>query len=192
MQVNPYQAPASPRVALPQNPASPPARPTVITVFGVLNLVFGGLGIVSVIATLILLNVASALPTSMPNPVLDAMRDNAGYRTFTYVATGLGSAACIVLIVSGIGLLQMRPYGRTLAIAYGIYGVVAGLAALIANITMVFGPMMQKMHDLPGPQQAGVMGGLVGGVIGGAVGMAFPVILLFFMYRPNVISALRR
>ena len=86
----------------------------------------------------------------------------------------------------------MRPYGRTLAIGYSIYALLAGVVGLIVNVTIVFGPMLQNMQGLPAPQRAAAMGGLIGGVIGGCVGLVFPAILLFCMYRPSVVSAFRR
>src|SRR5207244_5773352 len=63
-----------------------------------------------------ILTMSQSLFGTGPNPVLDALNTNATYRTFTQAALVLGGLATVVLIASGIGLLQMRPYGRVLAI----------------------------------------------------------------------------
>ena len=191
MELNPYQSPATTATLAP--PAGrDSARPTILTVIGILNLIFGALGIVGLIGTWLLLSMSQGLFPAGPNPVLDAMKTNATYRTFTQASLVLGGFATVALIASGVGLLQMRPYGRTLAIGYGIYALIAAVAGMIVNFALVFGPMLESMQRLPPAQRAGVIGGMIGGVVGGGVGMVYPAILLYCMYRPNVLNALRR
>jgi hypothetical protein len=50
-------------------------------------------------------------------------------------------------------------------------------------------PLLQQASEMSGPEQAGVMGGAIGGVMGGCFGLIYPILLLFFMMRPNVVAA---
>jgi hypothetical protein len=192
MDTNPYQAPTVPTATLTAPAPAPGTRPTILTVLGILNLIFGCLGVFGLLATVAMLAMPSAFLSGTPNPVLDTLRVNDAYQIFTIAATGLGFLAIIVLIASGVGLLRMRAYGRTLAIGYSIYALLAGVVGLVVNFLLVFGPMLQTMQGLNAPQRAAAMGGLVGGLLGGAVGLVYPAILLYCMFLPSVVSALRR
>ncbi len=191
METNPYQSPtATMTVAPPLAPAAG-VRPTMLTVLGIMNILLGVLGSFGLMMAAAMLAMPRVFQIGGPNPVLDAMQASGPYRTFTIVATVLGLLSIIVLIVSGIGLLQMRRYGRTLALGYSVYALLAGVVGLIVNVAFVFAPMMQNLQGLPAPQRVGAIAGMAGGVIGGAVGLVYPAILLYCMYRPSVVKALR-
>jgi hypothetical protein len=60
----------------------------------------------------------------------------------------------------------------------------------VVNYHFIYGPMLEKMsHARPGPEQAGLIGGMVGGLFGTCLGAIYPVLLLIFMFRPNVVAA---
>jgi hypothetical protein len=162
-------------------------RPTSVTVFGVLNLVFGFLGICGVAAGAL----SFAIPQNpdMPNPVMEIMATNVVYSTFTKVSLGCSAIATLVLIAAGIGLLGMKPWGRMASIGYGIYAIVMGLVGLVINAVYVSMPLMQQASEMQGPEAAGAIGGAIGGVVGGCIGLVYPALLLFFMTRPNVVQA---
>jgi len=190
MDTNPYQAPTAPHVG-PPLPNLSTVRPTILTVLGILNLVFAGLGVIGLMIMFAMLAAVDTLRLGTPNPVFDALRTNEVYRNFTILQTAVGCLSIIVLIASGVGLLQMRRYGRTLAIVYSIYALLAGVVGMIINIAFVFGPMLENAQGRAGPEQFAALGGMVGGIVGGVVGLAYPAILLFCMYRPSVRNALR-
>lgn len=188
MSTNPYQSP------LPYSPGTnfthTNIRPTSGTVFGILNIVFGSLGICGMIFTVGMLLVPQN--PNVPNPVIEIMNENPGYRVFQNVGIGLGFIATTVLIVAGIGLLKLKPFGRKLSIGYGIYVIISALVGFVVNWIFLLGPLMEKMNTLPpGPAQAGAIGGLIGGVAGPCIGLVYPVLLLIFMFRKNVIEAYR-
>jgi hypothetical protein len=186
MSSNPYQPPAKP-LGVPA--PAPVTRPTSAVVFGILNIIFGALGLCGTVFTAAMFLVPQQ---GGQNPVLDIMAENTTYRIFMQVSIILGLIATLVVIASGIGLLQLKPYGRTLAIVYGVYAVVAGIVGIIVNFVFIIGPLMQKASDAPaGPEQAAAIGGAIGGSFGGCIGLIYPVVLLFFMYRPNVVEAFR-
>ena len=108
-------------------------RPTSVTVFAILNLVFAALGVFGLIGSLTLFTTVDA----GNNPVVKIMQDNPGYKTWIMASIPLGLAACIVLLASGIGLLSLKPWARWLAIGY---------AMLLA---LVNGPFHTELYQVP-------------------------------------------
>ncbi|MEI6211425.1 MAG: hypothetical protein WCR06_07340 [bacterium] len=158
------------------------ARPTVVTVFGILNIVFGAMGLVCMPISLLM---TFAMPVQ-GNPFLQAMRDNPLLHVWTYVSGVLGLFGCSVLLAAGIGLLKVKPWARLASIGYGIFAIVAGLIGLVIQLLV----MVPLLRDAPsGPAGAAVFGGVVGGVIGGCVGQIYPILLIIFMMRPTVKAA---
>lgn len=159
------------------------ARPTVVTVFGILNIVFGAMGLVCMPISLL---ITFAMPAN-GNPALQAMRDNQVLRVWTYAGGVLGLFASGVLLAAGIGLLKLKPWARRASIGYGIYAIAAGLIGLVIHLLV----MVPLVRDAPsGPAGAAVFGGVVGGVIGGLVGLIYPILLIMFMMRSTVKAAL--
>jgi hypothetical protein len=190
MQSNPYQSPGP---SLPGSyvPAQPPVRPTSVTVFGILNLLFGVLGFCGTLGSGAMMFLMPQNP-NVRNPVLELMANSPGYRLFNQVSIGLGLVATIVLIAAGIGLLKMKPFGRLLSIGYSMYAIAGGVVGLAMSYVFLIQPLMEQAGAVGGgPEQAAAIGGAIGGLFGGCLGMAYPIILLIFMYRRNVVEALR-
>jgi hypothetical protein len=165
-------------------------RPTSVTVLGILNLVFaawGFLGVAMVVAMDFM-----PMPGNAKNPMLDLMQQNAVYAVFTKASMMLGIVATIVLGLAGIGLLMMRPWGRWLSIGYAIYGILSVIVGAVLFYTFLLGPLLAKEAALPpGPEKVGITAGIVGGVVGTCSGLIYPIVLLIFMYRPNVVEAMK-
>jgi hypothetical protein len=160
---NPYEPPRSSPGFSPSLPPGASPRPTAATVFGVLNMVFAALGLCGLLMS-------------------------AAVWTFTIVSLGLGFVATIVLAISGIGLLQLRPWGRYLAIGYSLFAIIQAVVGTIVNWVFLVAPMMERAGEA-GVQGQAAMGAAIGGVLGGCIGLIYPVLLLIFMYRPNMIAA---
>jgi len=190
MSTNPYQPPT--QFSEPSSPGGP-QHPTAATVLGILNILFAVLGLCGMVMTVALLFMPLNAQMTKDNPALQLMEENALYRTINQVAVLLGFVASGVLIAAGVGLLQTRPYGRSLSIGYGIYAVVACLLGTILNVVFVFPALLEKANAAGGgPAAAGVYVGIVGGIFGTCVGLIYPCILLYFMYRPNIKAAFKK
>jgi hypothetical protein len=115
-------------------------RPPAVTAMGILNLVFGGLGLVGLavgggillLVGLLLLNAPA--PAGQPTPadafkLADERAPSLKYY-FGYAALS-GAVLAAVLTWSGVRLLQMRRSGRTLSLVYAVVSLVnaAGSAA---------------------------------------------------------------
>ena len=190
MNINPYQSPSP--AAFSDPPPLLPQRPIAGTVFGILNLVLGLLGLCGVAFSAVVIFVPLDPQLVERNPGLRFMHENASYRLFTQVSILVGFVAIIAQMVGGLGLLLQKPYGRQLSIGYAIYGLLAGVVSLVISWLIVYPGMVEQVNRLPpGPERSGAMGGVVGDVCGGVVSLLYPALLLYFMYRPNIVAAYR-
>lgn len=164
-------------------------RPTSITTFGILNIIFAGMGVFGIISIMALLTMTAASADN--NPVIRIMLENPAYTMWMKVSIPLGVLAIGVLLAAGVGLLRMKNWGRTLSISYAIYAIVIGILSTVLNILLVVPPALEEASRLQGPEAAGAMGGVIGGAIGGCFGLIYPIVLLIFMTRPKLVAALR-
>ena len=192
MSDNPFQTPQSKDVGgfhVGSGSTSVATKPPAsITVFGILNLVFGAMGICGSIFTVIGLVVEKMdLPNQPPNPVLEVMNQNPFYSGFQMVDVGLGFLVTILLLVAGICLLKKQRLGRTLSNIYGTYGIVMGLIGMFMFVVFLRQDLMPITQDGM-PLGAITFWAAIGGRL---FGMIYPVLLLIFINRPHVKAALR-
>ena len=181
MDPNPYRSPVSP-AAGPAAPAA--ARPTSLIVFGILNIVFGLLGVCGTAGSSAMFFVKLPRDPLVPNPALELIESNPTYRTLMMVLIGLGLLAAVALLVAGVGLLRSRAWGRTLSIGYAWYGIVGAIVGMIVNWIYLVQPMLAKWNPAFGPAEAATVSTAVSGILGGCFGMLYPIVLLVFMSRP--------
>ena len=163
-------------------------RPTSVTVLGILNVVFAAWGLMGIAFYIAMMFMPPAL--NAKNPVLDLIRQNPGYAMYQNVSMVLGGVLTLVLGLAGIGLLLLRPWGRLLSIAYAVFGIISVIVNAAVNYCFLLAPMMDKQAALPpGPDKTAVMAGIIGMVVGTCAGPIYPVVLLVFMYRANVMAA---
>jgi hypothetical protein len=157
-----------------QNAVESPVRiiekPTSVTVFGILNIVFGSLGLL-------------CTPIGIFGIVItgETMEIVAGYKIFLLVSSFIGIGFAAWLLTLGIGLLKLRSWARRGSCIYAWIAIVWGIAGLILNILAVsLGWMVSPQGQLPG---------LLGGMCGGIGGLIYPVLLLIFMQTAKVKQA---
>jgi hypothetical protein len=149
----------------------PAARPTSLTVFGVLSIVFGSLGLICTPVNLVSMRML---------PSTQALTD--GYRAWMVASGVFGLLVSAVLLAVGIGLLRRRAWARTGAIAYGICAIVFSLVGIGMNCLMI-------RDGVFGTEEAQIIGGYIGTVAGGLFGLIFPIVLIIFMTRPRIVAA---
>lgn len=163
----------------------PMQRPTSVTVFGVLNIVFAAFGIVGIIGTVVMFSTMD----SSRNPIVKMMQQSPAYAVWMKLSLPLGLAATIVLLTAGIGLLLMKPWARKLTIGYAIYAIAFGILGTVVNFFFLIRPMLEEASRKHGPEAAAAIGGAIGGTVGGCFGMIYPILLLIFMTRPKLVAA---
>ena len=162
-------------------------RPVSVTIFGILNFVFAAFGVVGLMASFALLSV----PADPNNPVVKLLQHNASYAVWLKFCILLGLLSCVALLAAGAGLLSLKPWGRTLSMAYAIYAIVFALMAMGINLFLMIQPLFEQA---PPHQEFAValsVGGPLSGTLGGCFGLIYPIILLAFMLRPTVTAAFR-
>jgi hypothetical protein len=153
------------------------ARPTTLTVIGILAIIFGSLGVVCTPLLLVVLL----------NPELSGefMPDLGGlHQTFQIVSLSVGIFASLALVADGIGLLQMKEWARKLGIGLGVYYILASFVGAAVQIVAA-GPMMKEMADATG-SDAAMIGGVVGGIFGILINSVIYGLILYFLTRPDV------
>lgn len=160
-------------------------RPTSVTIFGVLNMVFAGFGFIGTFASIALF----MMPGNASNPVVKIMQDSPAYAAWVKFSIPLGLLACGVLLAAGIGLMLLKSWARKLSIGYAIYALVFGLIGMVVSFLFLIRPMIQQAQEQHGAEAAGAIGGAIGGSIGSCFGLIYPILLLIFMFRPNVRAA---
>jgi hypothetical protein len=185
-------------------------RPTAVLVLAILHFVGGGLGLVGDLVGIAMqamsANQAGAAPG--PNQPVTAQNFGAGlnryveekvpsYQALTFAQLAFGLVLDVVLLVGGVGLLNMRPYGRTVSLGYAVLSILARLFGIVYGLAVVL-PVTNEYLDKVVQQNPGmsavVTGGRVGGVIGllvGAVFILYPIAVLIVLLRPRVAAAFR-
>jgi len=164
-------------------------RPTSLTVLGILNIVFACFGFCGGLCGLGALAMMPMIADIIPPEARDEFVQNLEkslppeMQVYTYVQGGVGIVASIVLIIAGVALLKCRPIGRTLSIGWAAYGLLSIIVSVVMNAMFVW----PNMADQPG----GMAGAIGGTLFGSLIGAAYPIVLAYFMFRPNVVAALR-
>jgi len=182
--LNPYQATADP--ARDASGTGERPYPLSVKVFGILNLVFAVWGLLG-LGISVAMMVASRSGFFPSNPAYEAMDDSVVLAVYTYVMTAVGFVAVVVLAAAGVGLLKGQNFGRVLSIGYAVYAIVSGVLGMLVNGLFLFPAMFNQGNA----STATITGAVVGTVIGGLIGLIYPVLLLVFMTRSNVVEALR-
>jgi hypothetical protein len=160
-----------------------------VTVFGILNIIFGVFGLVGLVGSIALLFATDAVAN---DPVVKIMRANPTYNTWIKLSIPLGVLSCGALVASGVGLLLLKSWARKLSIGYAIYALVVGVVGMVMNYLFLMRPLLEEAQRKQGPEAAAAVGGGVVGTFGGCLGLIYPILLLIFMTRPHVVAAFRR
>ena len=171
------------------------ARPMSVTIFGILNIGFGMLGLVS----LLVAKLVFSQPNMAVNQTVPEFQTNAQVHTHTegnttvfdfhtaattmsdprYIAwqgieTPLSGVANVVLLAAGIGLLLLQSWARIVSIIDGIYLILAGIVGCIIILSGGMSLIIKAAS-----------------VMVSVIGLAYPILLIIFMTRPKVIAALK-
>jgi hypothetical protein len=192
---SPYQAPQQ-AVAAPI-PMEFQGPPPAIKVFGILHLVFAGLGVIGAVWGLFVAIAGNPFlflgsSNSQLNPQLNAqLAMQAKINPMTITSSLLSLMVAIPMIIAGVQLLKNRSNGLKWSNAYAYSSLGAKMINLILTITIML-PAMQEMtrgiignSQMPGSVSGIMSGMMVAGAIGGVlVSCIYPVLTLVFLNRP--------
>lgn len=146
-------------------------KPISVTVFGVLNIVFGGFGLLF-----------SSLATFGLVTAGDTSKMASTYKIFLLFMNVVGFGFSVWLLTLGIGLLMFREWARSGSVIYGWLGIILSVTETAVNF---FAFVMNWVAVSEGERAEYIVGlciGLVGGLI-------YPVLLLIFMQTAGVKQA---
>jgi hypothetical protein len=133
----------------------------------------------------------------MQDEMQKAMESAAGSQAVQIGTVVADLAISIIMIVSGIGLLQLRPWGRSLSILYAILSIALKIFEAVYAFA-VTGPLINEFintHTATGPEQQFMftvmkMVAIIPPIIQ-LVCMIYPIVVLIIMLRPAVVAAFR-
>ncbi len=163
-------------------------RPTSVTVLAIINLVFAGFGCIALLFGLVFrLGLIPFPDTGQPNPALDLMENNAGFRLYSDVNLGLMFLATVVIVAASIGMFQLKPWARLATIGWGVFSIFMKVIGAVIQHFLMTVPMLEQTSGKP---EHGVM--MIGAVVGFVVLLGLIVYYLAMMIlltRPAVVEA---
>jgi hypothetical protein len=154
-------------------------KPASIKVFGILNIVFGAMGLICSGAGVLFFFLAtqSFEFANELNRAMSALYAE-GYITFLQFSSCFGGIMSLILIVCGVGLLRARNWGRTGSLGYAAFQILFTLASTAVSMSMM-------KDDKTFIFSAG------GAMCGVLFALIYPICIMIFLIRPNVIEALK-
>ena len=140
-------------------------RPISVTIFGILNI---GFGFFDLLVTLFSMVVLPRM--NMATPLLKQMHES----DWTRITAPLDGLAAVALVAAGIGLLLSQNWARIVSIIDGIYSI----------LSCIVGGIVTLNSGAPGIMMIVSLIVTIGSLV-------YPVLLILFMTRPNVVAALK-
>jgi uncharacterized protein YneF (UPF0154 family) len=171
----------------------PNRRPTVVTVLAILAIIFGSLGVLGGIC-----NIPQYLGVRlMPNPILDGIQKDGVMLTFMLTSLAINLILSVILLIAGIGSLSLKPSSRVWMIRYALIHIVVTAVSLLLGLTFITArnhALMQKTlaanPQLNTPQMKMVLQySTTGGYCFAIVFLIWPLLILYYMNRPQVKAA---
>jgi len=160
-------------------------RPTSVTVFAVINLVFGALGVLGLIFWL--LNTMGVMPQPPEKDVLtQAMEDHGLMSAFSNITSVLGFITTPLSIAASIALFTLKPWARKVTIGLSTYAVAA---MAIGFLIALLGVMLPLLPDVSGQDRMIVMFGMIVGGVFNVLLIGYNLLLIFMFKRPHVVEA---
>ena len=173
-------------------------RPTSVTVFGILNIVFAVIGMCGVAVTAAQPAIQQAVEQAakadgqevQQDPVQKLLAADPKVRLIGNISTGSGVVVTLVLLISGVALLLMRPWGRTLSIVYAVYDILSKIALSALSFWFIQSAL-EGQEEVPAEIPVGTLQGIFAFSFGCSLifGLVYPIVLLIFMFRTTVTEA---
>ena len=153
-------------------------KPASIKVFGILNIVFGAMGIVgSVMGMTFFIFIQSTEFAQEIRSMMEAQNIES-YWTFMQFSSCFGGILSLLLLACGVGLLLGQNWGRNGSLGY------AAIQTLYTLVSTVLSMSMMK-HEESLIFNAG------GATCGVLLALIYPICIMIFLTRPNIVEALK-
>jgi hypothetical protein len=168
-------------------------QPQTVKVFGIMHLIFGGIGVLMVLWSLFVLIAGNPFLKLAGNSPQVEMQTKlqADMMSYTIASTALTVWVTGLMIVAGILLLKGRKSARKWSNCYAISSIAVKIINMVVQVVYVL-PMMQKMISGMAPGAAGPGVGamesvmLASMIVTAVITLIYPVLTLILLNRPNV------
>jgi len=195
---NPYQFEGqTPYAAAPQ--VQTLDKPKAIKVFGILNVIFGGLGLLGTCIGLgAILAITSGLlpaPEGQSNPAFVTQDEDAFLYFYNIISAAFALLFTIVLLTSGIGLLRHKRWGRNTGLAWVAYSVIATIITSVVTWTHIYPhqlemlPTNEAMANVPNMEVI-LLGSMIFGNVLSVGFLIYPGLFALFSSKPSFKDAL--
>src|SRR5437660_756916 len=182
-------------------------RPTSVTVMGILNIIFGSLFLLCYLCNGVSLIMQSSNRGGgfggANDPGVELMNqmqaEIPGFMAYQVGSSLLHLTLSILLLTSGIGLLNMQRWARAGSIVYAVVTILVEIGALIYQLAFINPVMNRVLEDILRRQRVGPGGGPpisglitiinVVTVIVQILLMVYAIVLLIMMLRPSAAAA---
>ncbi|MEM9451906.1 MAG: hypothetical protein AAGA75_25730 [Cyanobacteria bacterium P01_E01_bin.6] len=148
------------------------SKPVAVKVFGILNIVFGSLGLVT--SPLNFLNLGQSI---------ELLQAEGFFRTWLSLTVFIAPITSLILLILGIGLLRYKEWGRQGTVLYSWFTIILGILSGVITV----GSLAGQLSD----SNPVILGAVIGGIIGAVVGLIYPIVSLVFLTRPSAKEACR-
>jgi hypothetical protein len=168
----------------------PPVRPRSVTVVAILGIIFGALGCTCILGSV-------ALSLAMGNAQEQAAQMPSELMTFGVITGIAGVVLSIVLLIGSIGALRLRPWARSMLLAFAAVDLMYDVGKLVLNLIWFVprmepvwrnSPQFRSNPNMNVEQGVRIARAIANGmsVATAAVTIAFALIVLIVMARPHV------
>jgi uncharacterized membrane protein (DUF2068 family) len=126
-----------------------------------------------------------------------ALESGPAYKIINFGKDALDLLICLAMVISGVGLLRMRAWGRWLAIIVAVISLAEGLAFISYTLGFTV-PAVYQFSSQKQPANLDERFDLaflkiqaIGPIIGESIFLIYPVVVLIVMTRPAVAAAFR-
>lgn len=182
-------------------PGFPNLEPKRIKVFGVMHIVFGGMGLLQLLFGVLmavsglqekLLKLSSA--ASPPGTFELQMEMTERLQTYTWISWGIMCILGVLLLKAGIGLVRKKKESVAASNLYAWTSIGMKVVMLILFFTMALPAFNEMFESLVDSSVAGGKATLmtmrissaVGGVLGPVLGAIYPILALVMLNKPVV------
>ena len=187
---DPIAPPHPVEYSTPTTPEAAP-RPTSVGVIAGIGIVLGALFLLCKPANLF---VNLFMPMPAPNPLIDAMRNEPTLRFFILFSTVTGTLISLLLFISSLGSLALRPWARAGMLGYAVLALLMTAVEQGAAVYVV-GPEMERAMRQSGIQQPrGVawMSGWIGMTLVLLFKLWYPALIFYYYNRRPAKAAFER
>jgi hypothetical protein len=185
----PAQAAAEGVYAAAHTPGAPPPfpvkRPASVTVIAILQIIFNSLALVGA-----LFGVLQLAGLQLQTKESQIILEDSLQRTWTFIMLPIATIVAIFWIVVCVGLLRLRQWARSTALALAVVDIVLGVASIVMSIYIFqFGPLAKLAREQPELVRTAMSVGFVVGIFFAVAALAYYVVVLILLTRRKVADA---